>query len=91
MSQKKNRHGPAKKKYKLLLYETFKAAKEDSQNITSVSGQCDQLNVCIREEGNMDDPELSALGSQVKVFAGQAWTTVHERRSEDGWYDELQE
>lgn len=31
----------------------------------------------------MDDAELNSIG---KVFAGQAWTTIHERRIAEGWY-----
>jgi hypothetical protein len=28
------------------------------------------------------------LSPKVKVFAGNAWTIIHERRKADGWYDE---
>jgi hypothetical protein len=41
----------------------------------------------IRAEGNMDDPKLLGIDNKVKVFAGAAWTTIHERRQEEGWYN----
>ena len=91
MTKKYNRTISAKKKYKLVIYETFHAAKEDRQNIINLSAQCDQLNICIREEGDMDDQDLVSLSPSLKVFAGQAWTVIHERRKEDGWYDSPQE
>ena len=43
----------------------------------------------IRAEGNMEDPELLAIGN-VKVFAGTAWALIHDRRVADGWYNEPQ-
>jgi hypothetical protein len=32
----------------------------------------------------MDDPDLLKLGL---VFAGAAWTLIHERRQAEGWYN----
>ena len=31
-------------------------------------------------------PDLNRIG---KVFAGMAWTTIHERRVDEGWYLDL--
>lgn len=74
-------------RYGLAIYDNFAQAKADLLRLQELANQYDQLNVVIRAEGNMDDPELTALG-RVKVFAGAAWTLIHERRKQDGWYDE---
>ena len=74
-------------RYALALYETFAAARADKEALAEKAATVDQLNIVIRAEGSMDDPELLALGN-VKVFAGVAWALIHERRRQDGWYDE---
>lgn len=76
------------RRYDMVLYDTFAAAKADHSVIAQKAQACDQLNVVIRAEGNMDDAELLGLSPKVKIFAGNAWTIIHERRKTDGWYDE---
>lgn len=73
------------RRYGVLFYETFAAAKADRERIASSAQEFDQLNIVIRAEGNMDDPDLSGI-SKAKVFAGAAWHLIHERRQTDGWY-----
>jgi len=75
------------KRYGVVFYETFQAAKSDVENLSQKKSAFDQLNVVIRAEGNMDDPDLLRYG---KVFAGAAWYLIHERRAQDGWYDKPQ-
>jgi hypothetical protein len=72
------------KKYQVLVYDTFAEAKSDVERLRSTAAGCDQLNIVVRQEGNMDDPELMAFG---KVFAGAAWALIHDRRIADGWYN----
>ncbi len=74
------------RRYGVGIYESFAAAKADKEAITARAKEVDQFNLVIRAEGNMDDPELLALGP-IKIFAGSAWTLIHERRIQDGWYD----
>ncbi len=74
------------KKYNLIFFDTFADAKAAKDHIVELSSECEQVNVVIREEGNMDDPDLIGLSRKIKVFAGKAWTTVHERRLSEGWY-----
>lgn len=76
-----------KLRYGLVIYDTFQAAKADLSALADRAQTVDQLNIVIRQEGDMDDPELNKL-TNAKVFAGQAWTLIHERRQQDGWYDE---
>jgi len=71
-------------RYGMVLYETFAQAKSDLAGIRAARAKVDQLNIVIRAEGNMEDPDLTPHG---KVFAGAAWTLIHERRKADGWYD----
>lgn len=77
------KHQP--KRYGVVFYKRAEEAKADSENLLAKAKEVDQLNIVIRADTNMDDPELTCYG---KVFAGEAWTTIHEKRVEDGWYDE---
>ena len=79
----------AAKRYAVLLYDNLAQAHQNIEHITEQSLRVDQLNVVIRAESDMDDPILSGI-PKVKVFAGAAWTTIHERRMEDGWYNQPQ-
>lgn len=76
--------GPPKR-YGYVFYDSFHAAKGDIEGIRAKASQVDQLNIIIRAEGDMEDVELNKVG---KVFAGAAWTLIHERRVEEGWYNE---
>ncbi len=70
-------------------YPTFQSAREDQEKLAQLKAECDQLNIIIEEEASVsaeqleDDPELIKYG---KVFAGAAWTMIHERREEEGFY-----
>jgi len=73
------------RRYGLVVYDTFQAAKADLATIAQKQQEFEQLNICIRQEGDMEDPELTKFG---KVFAGEAWALIHDRRVADGWYNE---
>jgi len=75
------------RRYGLAIYETHQAAKADRLALLEQAKTVDQLNIVIRAEGSMDDPELTSIGN-VKVFAGTAWALIHDRRVADGWYNE---
>lgn len=77
---------PFRKKYNLIFFDTFSEAKASLEKIASLFPECEQVNVVIREEGNMDDKDILGLSPKVKLYAGKAWTTIHERRKEDGFY-----
>ena len=70
----------------MLFFDNLASAKSDRENILKQAQGVDQVNVVIRAEAPMDDPEL--MLPNVKVFAGAAWTLIHERRKTDGWYEE---
>ena len=72
------------KKYGVIIYESFAAAKSDLATLAEKTKQYDQFNIVIRQEGNMDDPDLTPYG---RIFAGAAWTLINERRIAEGWYD----
>ena len=94
-SRRPRRRAEAPKKklrrYDVAIYDSFHAARAAKTEIQEKCRNCDQFNLVIKAEGNMDDPELLEIDQKVKVFAGTAWTTIHERRIEDDWYKELQE
>lgn len=79
------------KTYHVLFYKTFLEALNSQESITQECSKCDQLNLVIREEGNMDNPVLLGANPKIKIFAGEAWHTIHDRRLNDGWYAEAQE
>lgn len=76
-----------KRRYGLVIFEKLDQAKADLEGIKAKAQEFDQLNVVIRAEGGMDDPDLNAI-DKVKVFAGTAWALIHDRRKEEGWYEE---
>lgn len=75
------------KKYNLIFFDSFSEAKLAKEKLASLCAQCQQLNLVIREEGSMDDVDLLSIDSKIKVFAGKAWTSIHERRVAEGWYE----
>lgn len=76
--------GPPKR-YGVVFYDSLFAAKADMDTLRHKATEVDQLNIVIRAESDMEDPELTKIG---KVFAGAAWTLIHERRVEEGWYND---
>jgi hypothetical protein len=74
------------RRYGIVFYDTLQAAKADIEQISRQATEFDQLNVIVRNEANMDDPDFNQI-EKVKLFAGAAWTLIHERRKEEGWYD----
>ncbi len=74
---------PAERTYKAVYFDTLAQAKSDLNNLRELASQCDQLNIIIRAEASMDDPDLTSIG---KLFCGAAWTLIHDRRAADGWY-----
>lgn len=82
MHQRNN--SPAQKTYGVLFLDSLAAAKADLAKLRETAAQYDQLNIVIKAEGPIDDPEVAEIG---KIFAGAAWTLIHERRRQDGWYD----
>ena len=87
--RRRRKNKPQKKRellrYGILFFDTLQKAKDSIMEIEEHAKSVDQLNIVIRAESNMDIEELTKHG---KVFAGEAWALVHDRRVEDGWYDE---
>lgn len=72
------------RRYAAVFYDTLTQAKSDLPRLKEAASNCDQVNIIVRAEANMDDPDLTAIG---KLFCGAAWALIHDRRKEDGWYD----
>ena len=72
------------RRYAAIFYDTLTQAKSDLPRLKEAASSCDQVNIIVRAEANMDDPDLTAIG---KLFCGAAWALIHDRRKEDGWYD----
>jgi hypothetical protein len=80
-----------KKSYGIIFFESFQDAKKQKEAIQAAAVKFDQLNVVIKAEGDMDDQEILVISQKIKLFAGAAWTLIHERRMSDGWYSENHE
>ncbi|MDD9950178.1 MAG: hypothetical protein OXT67_01310 [Zetaproteobacteria bacterium] len=76
--------------YKVLFFETIHELLHNRNKIIAAIQDCDQLNLVVRAESDMDNPEVQSIDPKVKLFAGAAWHLIHERRQEDGWYDHPQ-
>lgn len=74
------------RRYGIVFFDTLAAAKNDIPRLQEIARGYDQLNIVIRAEATMDDPELAAVG---KVFAGAAWALIHDRRVAEGWYNDM--
>lgn len=79
---------PVLKRYGVVFFDNHSQAREDAVRLKDMKAQFDQLNIVIKAEGSMEDPELLAYG---KVFAGEAWHLIHRRRVDDGWYNDPHE
>lgn len=77
---------PPPKRYGVVFFDNITQAKEQLEAISEAAKACDQLNIVLRAEGPMDDEELLKLGN---LYAGEAWSLIHTRRLESGWYEEL--
>lgn len=75
------------RRYAVKMFDTFVEAKSHLADIKSACQGCDQLNVVIKMEGDMTDPELLGVDPKVKLFAGAAWWLIHERRLEEKWFE----
>ena len=65
------------KRYGVIFYDTLVQAKESGPELLDKAKEVDQLNIVIRAEAPMDDPDLLQYG---KLYAGEAWSLIHERR-----------
>jgi hypothetical protein len=71
------------KRYGILFFDTFQQAKADPAKLQDAAREFDQLNIVIKAEGDMNDPELRQYGM---LYAGAAWHLIHTRRQDEGWY-----
>ena len=86
-----SKHTPTTpKKYQVKFFDNFNDARKDPDSLLALCSDCDQLNVVVRAEGNMEDPEIIGIDPKIKLFAGEAWALIHDRRVEDHWYDQPQ-
>lgn len=71
------------KTYAVLFFNNFQDAINKIDEIKEKKKECDQLNIVLRAEEEVSDATLAPYG---KVFRGAAWTLIHKRRVDGGWY-----
>ena len=84
----KNRSHIDTKIYKYVVYDTFENAKNDLNNLKDQCKDCDRLDVVIKQEGDMNDKDITAIDKKIVIYAGQAWYLIHTRRISQKWYED---
>ena len=74
------------KKIAVIFFDTPQKAMQQVEILQKLCETCDQLNVVIEEESDMDNPRILSIHRKIKLYAGAAWFLVHQRRQEEGWY-----
>jgi hypothetical protein len=69
----------------VAFYDTLAEARRDLSNLEVKAADCGQLNIVVRTDGDMSDEALERVG---KLYVGAAWALIHDRRVEEGWYNE---
>lgn len=77
-----------KRNYKVVFFDTVHTARAEVSRIEELKQSCDQLNIVIRAETQVETQDLDQLGT---VYKGAAWALIHDRRVQDGWYEFPQE
>lgn len=75
------------KTYQVVFYPTFVAAIKDADAIRAMCTKSDFVNVVVKAEGDMTNPEILGIDPKVRLFAGEAWDLIHHRRIEEKWYE----
>ena len=70
-----------------LFFDSFSEAKNSEDKILPLCEKYKQVSLVIKEEGDMDDKDLLGLHPAVKIYAGVAWTKVHEMRKDEDLYE----
>lgn len=73
--------------YDVLFYKTLREAEADQERIRARSAAVDQLNVVVEAEDLTEDYPFADVA---ELFCGAAWTLIHRRRVDDGWYSDRQ-
>lgn len=71
--------------YDVLFYKTLREAEADEPRIRAKAAAVDQFNVVVEAEDLTEDYAFSDVA---ELYCGAAWTLIHRRRVEDGWYSE---
>lgn len=85
-TEKQSTSSSKPKIYGVLFFETFPEARLAENAINQACFKVDQLNIVVKAEGDMDDKKILSINPKVKLYAGAAWWTIHERRVAEGWY-----
>ncbi|MGE0173564.1 MAG: hypothetical protein AB7T49_12275 [Oligoflexales bacterium] len=78
---------PKLRNYAVLFYHNVDEAKRDLATIEAKAQAVDQLNIVVQNENFGEHPDINKFG---KLYAGAAWTLIHKRRVDDGWYEKQQ-
>lgn len=71
--------------YDVLFYKSIREAEAHQADIRAKAHLVDQMNVVLEAE---DLIEEYSFADAAELYCGAAWTLIHRRRVEDGWYSE---
>lgn len=73
--------------YDVLFYKTLREAEADEPRIRTKAAAVDQFNVVVEAEDLTEDYPFADVA---ELYCGAAWTLIHRRRVDDGWYSDRQ-
>lgn len=79
----RNKKQPLPTTYDVVFFATLSEAERSVDRLKEKKKPVDQLNIVIEAEGVI---EKSVLLEFASLYYGNAWTIIHKRRVEDGWY-----
>lgn len=71
--------------YDVLFYKSIREAEAHQADIRAKAHLVDQMNVVLEAEDLIED---YSFADAAELYCGAAWTLIHRRRVEDGWYSE---
>lgn len=71
--------------YDVLFYKSIREAEAHQADIRAKAHLVDQMNVVLEAEDLIED---YSFADAAELYCGAAWTLIHRRRVEDGWYSD---
>jgi len=70
----------------ILFFSNFNETKAEKERLTKLCDKYDAVYLIIKEENKEEHQEFLLLSQKIKIYTGNAWTLIFNRRIEEGWY-----